>query len=144
VFCRAQPYPDGGSRGLGQREAAVIEWFAWFQVGFAALIGLVSFGFAARKATPNDYTLLGTVLIGVLLVAQIVVSIVAPFVGNEPTGDSLEFWMYLITAVMMIPAAVIWAVVERTVISNVILGVVGVSVAVMVARMNEIWFHASA
>jgi hypothetical protein len=122
----------------------VIEWFAWFQVGFAALIGLVSFGFAAKKATPNDYTLLGTVLIGVLLVAQIVVSIVAPFVGNEPTGDSLEFWMYLITAVMMIPAAVIWAVVERNVISNVILGVVGVSVAVMVARMNEIWFDTSA
>ncbi len=122
----------------------MIEWFAWFQVGFAALIGLVSFGFAAKKATPNDYTLLGTVLIGVLLVAQIVVSIVAPFVGNEPTGDSLEFWMYLITAVMMIPAAVIWAVVERNVVSNVILGVVGVSVAVMVARMNEIWFDTSA
>jgi hypothetical protein len=144
VFCRPQPYPDGGSRGLRQREGAVIEWFAWFQVGFAALIGLVSFGFAAKKATPNDYTLLGTVLIGVLLVAQIVVSIVAPFVGNEPTGDSLEFWMYLITAVMMIPAAVIWAVVERNVISNVILGVVGVSVAVMVARMNEIWFDSGA
>ena len=122
----------------------MIEWFAWFQVGFAALIGLVSFGFAAKKATPNDYTLLGTVLIGVLLVAQIVVSIVAPFVGNEPTGDSLEFWMYLITAVMMIPAAVIWAVVERNVVSNVILGVVGVSVAVMVARMNEIWFDTGA
>jgi hypothetical protein len=122
----------------------VVEWFAWFQVGFAALIGLVSFGFAARKATPNDYTLLGTVLIGVFLVAQIVISIVAPFVGNEPTGDSLEFWMYLITAVMMIPAAVIWAVVERNVVSNVILGVVGVSVAVMVARMNEIWFDTSA
>jgi hypothetical protein len=52
--------------------------------------------------------------------------------------------MYLITAVMMIPAAVIWAVVERNVISNVILGVVGVSVAVMVARMNEIWFTPSA
>lgn len=122
----------------------MIEWFAWFQVGFAALIGLVSFGFAVRKATPNDYTLLGTVAIGVLLVAQIVVSIVAPFVGNEPTGDSLEFWMYLITAVMMIPAAVIWALVERSVISNVILGVVGVSVAVMVARMNEIWFSPGA
>ena len=122
----------------------MIEWFAWFQVGFAALIGLVSFGFAVRKATPNDYTLLGTVAIGVLLVAQIVVSIVAPFVGNEPTGDSLEFWMYLITAVMTIPAAVIWALVERSVISNVILGVVGVSVAVMVARMNEIWFSPGA
>ena len=144
MFCRPQPYPDGGPRGLIQREVDVIEWFAWFQVGFAALIGLVSFGFAARKATPNDYTLLGTVLIGVFLVAQIVISIVAPFVGNEPTGDSLEFWMYLITAVMMIPAAVIWAVVERNAISNVILGVVGVSVAVMVARMNEIWFSTGA
>jgi predicted neutral ceramidase superfamily lipid hydrolase len=118
----------------------VIEWFTWVQGAFAAVVALVAFSFAAMKRTPNDYTLGGTVLIGVLLVGQIVVAIAAPILGNSATGDPLGFWMYLITAIMMIPAAVIWAVVERTVISNVILGVVAASVAVMVARMNEIWF----
>jgi hypothetical protein len=61
-------------------------------------------------------------------------------VGNLPTGDLLEYWMYLITAVVMVPAAMVWALVERNVVSNVILGVVGVSIAVMVTRMNQIWF----
>lgn len=118
----------------------MIEWFAWLQVAFAGFVGLLAFGFAIAKKSPNDYTLGGIFVVGVLLVAQIVVSIVAPFLGNSPTGDALEYWMYLITSVLMIPAALIWSLIERVVISNVVLGVVGISVAVMVARMHQIWF----
>jgi len=118
----------------------VIEWFAWLQVALAGVAALIAFGFALAKRTPNDYTLGAMLLVGVLFVVQIVISIVAPFVGNSPTGDSLEYWMYAITAVLMIPAAIIWALVERTVVSNVVLGVVGISIAVMVARMHQIWF----
>jgi hypothetical protein len=118
----------------------VIEWFAWFQVAFAGFVGLLAFGFALAKKPPNDYTLGGVFVVGILLVVQIVISIVAPFLGNSPTGDGLEYWMYLITSVLMIPAALIWSLVERVVISNVVLGVVGISVAVMVARMHQIWF----
>jgi hypothetical protein len=118
----------------------VIEWFAWLQVGAASLVALVAFGFAAGKRTPNDYTLGGTLLVGLLLVAQIVVSIVQPFLGNTASGDSLEYWMYVITAVLMVPTALIWALVERTVVSNVVLGVVAGSIAVMLVRMHQIWF----
>jgi hypothetical protein len=118
----------------------VIEWFAWFQVVIASVAGLLAFWFALRKTGPNDYTLGLAVLVGILLIVQIVISIAAPFMGNSPTGDLLEYWMYLITAVLMVPAAVIWALVERSVVSNVILGVVGASIAVMVARMHQIWF----
>jgi hypothetical protein len=118
----------------------VVEWFTWTQVVIATIAALVAFVAAGMKKTPNDYTLGLGLLVGVLLVVQIVVSIVAPFLGNEPTGDALEYWMYLITAVLMPPAALIWSVVERRVVSNVILGVVGVSIAVMVARMHQIWF----
>lgn len=118
----------------------MIAWFAWLQVAVASLAALIAFGFAIARKTPNDYTLGSALLVGVLLVVQIVVSIVAPFVGNSPTGDLLEYWMYLITAVLMVPAALIWSLVERSVVSNVILGVVGGSIAVMVARMHQIWF----
>lgn len=118
----------------------MIAWFAWLQVGVASIAALIAFGFAIARKTPNDYTLGSALLVGVLLVVQIVVSIVAPFVGNNPTGDLLEYWMYVITAVLMVPAALIWSLVERSVVSNVILGVVGGSIAVMVARMHQIWF----
>lgn len=118
----------------------MIEWFAWLQVGLAGVVALVAFGFAAGKKTPNDYTLGGTLLVGVLLVAQIVISIAAPFLGNTATGDGLEYWMYLITAVLMIPTALIWSLIERTVVSNVVLGVVAASIAVMLVRMHQIWF----
>jgi hypothetical protein len=118
----------------------VIEWFAWAQVALAGLVGAVAFGFAFFKQPPNDYTLGGTLLVGIVLIAQVVVSIVAPFIGNSPTGDSLEYWMYLITALLMVPAALIWSLIERVTISNVVLGVVGFSIAVMVVRMHQIWF----
>ncbi len=43
------------------------------------------------------------------LVVQVVVAIIAPLTGNEPTGDLLEFWIYLVTAVLMPPFATLRA-----------------------------------
>jgi hypothetical protein len=118
----------------------MVEWFAWLQVVIAGVAALIAFVAAGAKRTPNDYTLGSALVVGILLVVQIVISIFAPLMGNQPTGDLLEYWMYLITAVLMVPAALIWSIVERSVVSNVILGVVGVSISVMVARMHQIWF----
>lgn len=108
-------------------------------VGVSTLIGLVAvaLGFAGRK--PNDVTVLGLALVEVLLIAQIVISIVAPAVGNEPTGNPLEFWVYLVTAAIIPPLALVWALVERTRWSTVVLGVAALAVAVMAYRMHQIW-----
>ena len=122
----------------------MIEWFAWVQGVVAALAALVAIGFAIRGKTPNDYTLGAALLVGAFLIAQIIISIVAPSMGNEPTGSLLEYWMYLITAVIMVPAAMLWALVERTVMANVVLGFLGASIAVMMGRMHQIWFINSA
>ena len=122
----------------------MIEWFVIAQVAVATIAGLacVIIGFAGR--IPNDYTIGATALVELLLIAQIVVSLVAPAVGNAPTGDPLEFWIYLITAALIPPAAVLWALIERNKWSTVILGVACLSVAVMVYRMGQIWFVQSA
>ena len=122
----------------------MIEWFAWVQGVAAALAALVAIGFAIRGKTPNDYTLGAALLVGAFLIAQIIISIVAPSMGNEPTGSLLEYWMYLITAVIMVPAAMLWALVERTVMANVVLGFLGASITVMILRMHQIWFINSA
>jgi hypothetical protein len=74
-----------------------------------------------------------------LLIVQLVVAIVAPFTGNEASGSTLEFYVYLISALLLPLAAGFWALVERSRWSTVILGVVCLSVGVMLYRMLQIW-----
>lgn len=117
----------------------MILWFTYVQVGVAVLGGLlcVILGLAGRR--PSDYTVGALALLELLLVAQVVIAIVAPFVGNLPTGSVLEFWVYLVSAALLPPAAVMWALLERSRWSTVIMGIAALSVAVMVWRMQVIW-----
>ncbi|THG35557.1 hypothetical protein E6C70_05815 [Glaciibacter flavus] len=117
----------------------MIEWFTWTQVAVASLAGAlcVILGLVGRK--PNDLTIGSLALVELLLIAQVVVGVVAPFVGNRPSGSLLEFWVYLVSAALLPIAAAGWALVERSRWSTVILGVAALAVAVMVARMWQIW-----
>lgn len=117
----------------------MIWWFAIAQVAVAVIVGLVAVtaGLAGRR--PGDVTVGGMALILLLLIAQVVVAIAAPFVGNPPQGSALEFWVYLVSAVLLPPAAVFWALIERSRWSTVIMGIAALAVAVMVWRMQIIW-----
>ena len=118
----------------------MIPWFEYVQIAVAVAVGLFCLiaGLAGRK--PSDYTLGATALVEALLLAQVVVSIIAPLTGNTPTGSLLEFWVYLVSAVLLPPAAVVWALVERNRWSTAILGVACLAIAVMLYRMGQIWF----
>jgi len=117
----------------------VIEWLYWLQLGVAILAGFLAVGFAIAKRTPNDYTLGSIVLLGVLLLVQMIIAVFQPALGNSPTGSLLEFWMYLVTAFLMVIAGAVWALVERSMMSNVMLGLLAGSIAVMLVRMDVIW-----
>ncbi|GAA2072665.1 MULTISPECIES: hypothetical protein [Microbacterium] len=117
----------------------MILWFTLAQVAVASVAALVAViaGLAGRR--PGDVTVGSLALIEVLLIAQVVTAIIAPFAGNPPTGSALEFWVYLVSAVLIPPAAVAWALVERSRWSTVIMGIGAASVAIMVWRMHVIW-----
>jgi hypothetical protein len=117
----------------------MILWFTIAQVVVAVAAGLFCLiaGLAGRR--PSDWTVGSLALIELLLIVQVVVSIVAPFVGNPPAGSALEFWVYLVSAALLPVAGVAWALVERSRWSTVIMGVVALSIAVMVWRMQVIW-----
>lgn len=117
----------------------MIEWLYWLQLGVAILAGFLAVGFAIAKRTPNDYTLGSIVLLGALLLVQMIVAVFQPALGNSPTGSLLEFWMYLVTAFLMVIAGAVWALVERSMMSNVMLGLLAGSIAVMLVRMDVIW-----
>jgi len=117
----------------------VIDVFTIVLVAVAALSGVlcVTLGLAGKK--PADLTILALVLVELLLLAQVVISIVAPFAGNPPTGNLLEYWMYLVTGCLMPPAAIAWAFTDRSRWSTVVLGIAALAIAVMTYRMHQIW-----
>lgn len=113
--------------------------FTIVQIALACLVGLVCvvLGLAGRK--PNDVTVLSVGAVEVLLVVQAVIAVIAPLVGNPPTGNLVEFWAYLISALVIPPLAIFWALIERTRWSNVVLGAAAFAIAVMLWRMEQIW-----
>lgn len=117
----------------------MIEWFWWLQLAVAVLAGVLCLVMGLAGRLPNDFTLGSTLLVEVLLVVQLVVAIIAPFVGNQPTGSFLEYYVYQVSAILLPPAAVFWALIERNRWSTVILGAACLAIAVMVYRMYQIW-----
>ncbi|MDQ1125100.1 hypothetical protein QE428_000133 [Microbacterium sp. SORGH_AS 505] len=117
----------------------MIAWFTVAVIAVACAAGLLCtvLGLAGRR--PSDLSVGTQALILVLLIVQVVISIIAPFAGNPPSGDLLEFWVYLVSAVLIPPAAVIWALIERSRWSTVVMGVAAFAIAIMVWRMNVIW-----
>jgi len=118
----------------------MIEWFTWAQIAVAVVAGLLAVVLGLFGRTPNDLTMGATALVTVLLVVQVVISLLAPAFGNTATGSALEFWVYLVTALIIPPLAIVWGLVDRTRWSTAILGVACLAVAVMLYRMYQIWF----
>jgi hypothetical protein len=117
----------------------MILWFTIAQVAVASLAALVAIGSGLIGRPPGDVTVGALALVELLLIAQVVTAIVSPFAGNPPTGSLLEYWVYLVSAVLIPPAGVAWALVERSRWSTVIMGVGALAVAIMVWRMHVIW-----
>jgi hypothetical protein len=106
-------------------------------VAGAAAVVCVVLGLANRK--PSDLTLGSLVIVELLLIAQLVVALLAPAVGNPSRGSAVEFYVYLVTALVIPPLGIVWALIERTRWSNVVLGIAALAIAVMVLRMYQIW-----
>jgi hypothetical protein len=117
----------------------VILWFTIVQVIVACVAGLlcVVLGLVGRR--PNDLTLGAVVIVELLLIGQLVVALIAPGVGNQAVGSVPLFYVYLISALLIPPLAVFWALIERTRWSTLVLGIAAFAIAVMVVRMAQIW-----
>ncbi len=115
---------------------------AWFIIG--AIVGvastLVCVVAAVMKKKPNDVTILALAAVELFIVVYAIASAVRLFSGESLVGEGWEFWGYMFTAAMLPVAGFYWAMVERTYWSNYVMGAVGVTVMVMLARMAQIWY----
>lgn len=117
----------------------MILWFTLVQIGVALAAGVFCLVVGLIGRRPSDFSVGAIAVVEVLLIAQMIVAFVAPFVGNPPTGDLLEYWVYLVSAALLPVGAVLWALLERSRWSTVILGVAAVAIAIMLWRMQVIW-----
>lgn len=118
----------------------MIEWLTWAQVIVATAAGLLCLGFGIAGRPPADLTLGSVLLVELLLLVQLGVAVTAPLVGNAPSGNLVEYYVYLVSAILIPPLTVLWGLVERSRWSTVVLAIGALAVAVMVYRMHVIWF----
>lgn len=119
----------------------MISWLMLAQaIGLGVIGAVVAIVGIARKPF-NDWVLGAAALAMLTLIVQVVASIVAPFLGSVPTGDVLEYWVYLISALLIPPAAVLWALIDKkSEWQTLVVGIGILAVAVMAYRMHQIWF----
>jgi hypothetical protein len=117
----------------------VIAWYAVVEVAVAAAAGALCLVLGLFHVKPGDLSMGAVAIVELLLLGQLGVAIIAPLVGNSPTGSLTEFYIYLVVALLIPLLAGFWALVERDRWSTVVLGVACLAIAVMVVRMNIIW-----
>ncbi|GAA3612292.1 hypothetical protein [Agrococcus terreus] len=119
----------------------MISWLMLAQAAALGIAGLVVAIAGLARRPFGDLALFAAIGAFATLVVQIVASIIAPIAGAGPTGDLLEYWTYLLSAILIPPAAVLWALVDKKgQWSTLIVGVGILACAVMVYRMHQIWF----
>ena len=117
----------------------MLEW--WYQAqlwyGVAAGLLLVLMGLIGRKPSGFSLALVAGSEFGLLM--QLIASITLVILGERAALDTWEFFGYLIVAIMVPVGAAVWALVERSRWSTVIMGAGVLTVVVMLVRMHQIW-----
>jgi hypothetical protein len=117
----------------------VIDWFAYGIMTFSALASLEALVASIAKRKPSLITVTPVAAIELLLLVQLVASIFLVAQGQTSSGDIFEYFGYLFVALLVPLGAVLWALAEPTHTSTLVLAVGSFTVAVMAARMGQIW-----
>lgn len=117
----------------------MIEFFYFVLVLYSALVGLLLLGAGLVGAKPGPVAIMATAGIEAGLLIQLVLSTILVISGERAQTDTVEFFGYLIVAIIVPLAAGFWGLAERTKYSMMVLGAAGLTVAVMLYRMQQLW-----
>lgn len=107
-------------------------------------VGLAVAGLCAVRglqARPPDRLTTAATAVLQLVVTVVVASYLGRTLGgSSPVGPAWELWAYLVTVLMLPPAAWLWARSEPTRWSTLVLAMAAFVTAVMGARAAQIWY----
>jgi hypothetical protein len=117
----------------------VIEWFFWFSFWVALGIGawLLVLGIISRP--PSGFSVALIAVVEGLLLIQLVISTALVIGGASAATDTVEFFGYLIVALLVPLAGFVWAILDRSRWSTIVLAATALVVWVMLIRMQQLW-----
>lgn len=118
----------------------MLEVFFQIEAWSAFAVGLILIGFGLARRKPSLISLGALAFIQLGLVVQLISSIILVAGGARAKTDTVEFFAYLLVAMIVPLGAAFWALIERTRWSTFVLGVGSLTVAIMLVRMHQIWF----
>ena len=105
----------------------------------ACLLGAVwTVVLATRDRTMGNRLLIELLVAEVLILLQLVVAVVEVIAGNHP-DSTVTFLAYAVGEVVILPAGVFWSQAEKSRSSTLVITVACLGVAVMTARMLQMW-----
>lgn len=107
----------------------------WSTTGIGLL--LVIMGLLGR--TPSGFSLSLLAAVEVMLFLQLAIGLGIVIGGGRAVQSTWEYFGYLLVSVMVPVAGTIWALVERTRWSTLVLGAAALTISVMLVRMWQIW-----
>lgn len=117
----------------------MVEWLFQTLLAVSVVVGALLVVLGLVGVRPNGYLILSLGLVEVSLVIQLAVSVGMVLAGAQAKISTLEYFGYLIVALMVPLAAAVWALAERTRWSTVIMGASALTISVMLVRMWQIW-----
>ena len=117
----------------------MIEFFYLVLVWYSVAVGIALLGAGIFGARPGPVSIMATGGVEAGLLIQLLISIALVVSGQRAQTDTLEFFGYLIVAIIVPLAAGFWGLAERTKYSMMVLGAAALTVAVMLYRMQQLW-----
>ncbi len=117
----------------------MIEFFYLVLVWYSVAVGLVLLGAGLVGVKPGPVSIMSTAGIEAGLLIQLLISTILAISGERAATSTLEFFGYLIVAMIVPVAAGFWGLAERSKYSMMVLGAAGLTVAVMLYRMQQLW-----
>ena len=117
----------------------MIELFYLVLVWYSVAVGVALLGAGLFGARPGPVSIMATAGVEAGLLIQLLISIALVVSGQRAETDTLEFFGYLIVAIIVPLAAGLWGLAERTKYSMMVLGAAALTVAVMLYRMQQLW-----
>ena len=118
----------------------MFEFWYVFQLAVAGGATIITLALGFAKRMPSLVSLGALLLVEVGLLVQLVISISLAVGGTAAARSQIEFFTYLVVAILVPALAGFWALVERAYWSNFVLAVGAFTVFVMLARMHTLWF----
>ena len=117
----------------------MVEWLYLTLLGISLTVGAFLVVVGLFGGRPKGYLIIALLTVELGLLVQLAVSTGVVIVGQQAAISTIEFFGYLLVALLIPPGAVVWALAEPTRWSTVVLGFSSLTIAIMLVRMSQIW-----